>query len=164
MKWKIERISDHVIQHHLIFICMRRLDFLHLWRFDYDQSLWDRFVSSICWSRNEAVLQLNDELIFWFYEDDREIKHLRHDRTKIIDEWSIHDMIESKMTEHEELWMRQLNPRGTETSILEWLDRWAHRWSHRWDHRWSHRWDFRGGDFLYNEVDFSSRFSKQRQR
>jgi hypothetical protein len=158
MKWRIERISDHVTQHHLIFICMRRLDFLHMRRSDSDQSLWDRFVPSICWFRNEVVLQLSDELIFWFYEDDRGIKHLRHGRTEMVDGWSTHGMAEPEMTEYGELWMGQLNPRGTETSVLGWLDRWAHRW----DHRWSHRWDFRGGNFLYNEVDFPPRFSRQR--
>jgi hypothetical protein len=87
---------------------------------DSDQSLWDRFVSSICWFRNEVVFQLSDKLIFWFYEDDREIKHLRHDRTKMIDESSTHDMIESKMIEHEELWMRQLNLRRNEDLDLRW--------------------------------------------
>jgi hypothetical protein len=71
-------------------------------------------ISLIYWSRNEVVFQLSDKLIFWFYEADREIKHLKHDRTKMIDESSTHDMIESKMTEHEELWMRKLNLRENE--------------------------------------------------
>jgi hypothetical protein len=40
MKWKIERISDHVTQHHLIFICMKRLDFLQICN---DSTLINRF-------------------------------------------------------------------------------------------------------------------------
>jgi hypothetical protein len=158
MKWKIERVSDHVTQHHLIFICTKRLDFLHMRRFDFDQSLWDRFVSSICWFRNEVVFQLSDKLIFWFYEDDREIKHLRHDRTKMIDESSIHDMIESKIIEHEELWMKQLNLHENEdlglrwTSIDELIDEIIDGLIDR---------ILRVGNFLYNEVDFPPRFSRQ---
>jgi hypothetical protein len=64
VEWGIERIPDHVTQHHLIFICMGRLDFLHMRRPGPDQPLWDRSVPSICWPRNGAVLQLSGELIF----------------------------------------------------------------------------------------------------
>jgi hypothetical protein len=93
MKWRIEKISDHVIQHHLIFICMYETTWFSadMQRLDSDQSLWDRFVSSICWLRNEAVLQLSNELILrrWSrdqasqarsYEDGRWVKHSRHDQ------------------------------------------------------------------------------------
>jgi hypothetical protein len=141
MKWEIERIPDHVTQHHLIFIWIRRLDFLHMRRPGPDQPLWDRSVPSICWPRNEAVLQLSDELIFWSYGDGRGVKHPRHGRTEMADGSSTHGMTEPEMIEHGDLWMRQLNP---ETSVLGWLGRWAHGW----DHRWPHRWDFRGGNFL----------------
>jgi hypothetical protein len=39
-EWKIERVLDHVTQHHLIFICMRRLDFLQICN---DPALINRF-------------------------------------------------------------------------------------------------------------------------
>ncbi len=145
VKWGTERVPDHVTRHHLIFICIERLDFLHMRRLDSDQSLWDRFVSSICWSRNKAVLQLSDELIFWFYGDNRGIKHPRHDRAE--DDRARRALNEAvKISRNGDLGP-QMN-----------LDRWAHRW----DHRWPRRGNFRGGNFLYNEVDFPSRFSRQR--
>jgi hypothetical protein len=37
----------------------------------------------------------------------------------MIDKSSIHDMIESKMIEHEELWMKQLNLRENEDLDLQ---------------------------------------------
>jgi hypothetical protein len=104
------------------YVCTKRLDFLQICndsilinRFEIDS--YRQFVDL----EMKSFFQLNDKLIFWFYEDDREIKHLRHDRTKMIDESSIYDMIESKMIEHEELWMRQLNFREDEDLDLRWI-------------------------------------------
>jgi hypothetical protein len=114
-----------------------------------DQPLWDRSVPSICWPRNEAVFQLSSKLIFWSYGDDRGIKHLRHGRTEMADGSSTHGMTEPEMTEHGELWMRLLNPRGDEdlgprwTSVDGPIDRTADGLIDG---------ILRVGNFLYNEV------------
>ncbi len=65
VEWGTERVPDHVTQHHLIFICMYETAWFSagMQRPGPDQPLWDRSVPSICWPRNEAVLQLSDELI-----------------------------------------------------------------------------------------------------
>jgi hypothetical protein len=118
------------------YVCTRRLDFLQICN---DSTLINRFeidsYRQFVDLEMKSFFQLSDKLIFWFYEDDREIKHLKHDCTKMIDESSTHDMIESKMIEHEELWMRQLNLREDEdlglrwTSIDELIDEFLRNWN-----------------------------------
>jgi hypothetical protein len=135
------------------YVCTKRLDFLQVCN---DSILINRFeIYSYRQFVDFEMKSFCSSVTSWFYEDDREIKHLRHDRTKMIDESSTHDMIESKMIEHEELWMKQLNLRRDEdldlrwTSIDEIIDDLINE-------------ILKMKNFLYNEMNFSSRFSRQR--